>query len=436
MGKTTAVTEIDFQDKPSISVNLSWMLFGNFFYGFCQWGYLILFAKFTSPEAVGRFSLGLAVSAPVVMLLNMQARTILATDGTNNFRFAEFFSFRILTNIIAIAILSGIVAVSGYRGETAAVILILGMSKLFEATSDIIMGYFQKHERMHIISTSLILRGLTALIALGAVVYVTESLVWGVSMLAASWALVLMFYDIPMLSKNKSSNFDYANIVGILSSRKGVLMVLSLFNMKAVRVLATMAIPLGFISLLLSLSTNIPKYFIEKISGQEALGYFAAMVYLILIGSKFINAVGQVVIPRLSKYYLAGRKADFCSLFWKGTASCALLGSVMVLSAFLFGEQILSLLYGPEYARHSRVFLWIMISGAFEYLAIFYWLTLIATRQINIQMPFNLAYILFLMGACTLLVPAYGLWGGAYAMVIVSFIKASANLILNLRASR
>ncbi|MGI8856402.1 MAG: hypothetical protein ACR2JW_11675, partial [Thermomicrobiales bacterium] len=52
----------------SLRANFSWTFVGNVVYAACQWGMLVVLAKLGSPEVVGQFALGLAITAPVIML--------------------------------------------------------------------------------------------------------------------------------------------------------------------------------------------------------------------------------------------------------------------------------------------------------------------------------------------------------------------------------
>ena len=51
------------QTKPlTLRRNFSWTFAGNAVYAACQWGMLVVLAKLGSPEMIGQFTLGLAVS--------------------------------------------------------------------------------------------------------------------------------------------------------------------------------------------------------------------------------------------------------------------------------------------------------------------------------------------------------------------------------------
>ena len=65
----------------SLRQNFKWNFVGNFVYGACQWGMLVVLAKLTSPEMVGRFALGLAITAPIVLLSQLQLHGVQETDA-------------------------------------------------------------------------------------------------------------------------------------------------------------------------------------------------------------------------------------------------------------------------------------------------------------------------------------------------------------------
>ena len=75
----------------SLRKNFSWTFAGNVVYALSQWGMLTVLAKLGSPEMVGRFALGLSITAPIVMFTNLQLRQIQATDARGEYRFGDYF---------------------------------------------------------------------------------------------------------------------------------------------------------------------------------------------------------------------------------------------------------------------------------------------------------------------------------------------------------
>ena len=61
--------------------NFSWTFVGNFVFSACSWATLVVLAKLSTPEMVGRFALGIAVTAPILMFSSLQLGMIQATDA-------------------------------------------------------------------------------------------------------------------------------------------------------------------------------------------------------------------------------------------------------------------------------------------------------------------------------------------------------------------
>src|SRR5262249_21316077 len=124
-------------ERPSLKRNFSWTLVGNLTYAGCQWGMLVEIAKLGRPEMVGRFALALAIGARLVMLTNLQLRSVQATDFASQYRFADYFRLRMIMTVLALTAIAVMAFAGRYGRETTEVILFVGLAKAFEAISDI-----------------------------------------------------------------------------------------------------------------------------------------------------------------------------------------------------------------------------------------------------------------------------------------------------------
>ena len=299
----------------SLRSNFSWTFAGNVVYAGCQWGMLMVLAKLGSPERVGQFALGLAVTAPVIMFTNLQLRAIQATDARREYRFGHYLALRLATTALALLVIAGIAC--GYRLETALVILAVGLAKAFESLSDVVYGLLQAHERMDRIALSMMIKGPLSLVALGMVVYLTASIAWGALALAGVWGLLLIAYDIP-------------NGIRLLDQGEPSA---PCWDLPALARLAWLALPLGIVMMLISLNANIPRYFIEHYWGERELGIFAALAYLMVAGNTVVGALGQSASPRLARYYAEGNGRAFRRLLVKLVGLGAGMGLVGLLVA-------------------------------------------------------------------------------------------------------
>lgn len=409
--------------------NFSWIFVGNVIYAASQWGILVVLAKLGSPEMVGQFTLGLAVTAPVVMFTNLQLRAVQATDARNQYLFRDYLGLRLISTGLALLIIVGITFAAGYRWETSLVILLVGLAKAFESVSDVFYGLIQQHERMDRIAVSLMIKGPLSLLLLGMGVYLSGGVLWGVVGLAVAWALVLIGYDLPsgklMLSYRlpipQSKELTEQELLATLQPR---------WHLRTLRKLVWLALPLGFVMMLISLNVNVPRYFVERYLGERELGTFAAIAYLMVVGNMVVNALGESASPRLAKYYAARNNIAFRTLLLKLVGIGALLGGVGVLVAFVAGREILTLLYRPEYAERSNIFVWLMVAAGIGYAGSFLGYGITATRAFS---HFTIPYLVvtaIAAGFSLLLIPAYGLVGAAWALCAASLASCAMPIII------
>jgi O-antigen/teichoic acid export membrane protein len=178
--------------------------------------------------------------------------------------------------------------------------------------------------------------------------------------------------------------------------------------------------PLGVITLLISLNANIPRYVIERQLGTPMLGMFAALAYALAVGNTVVGALGQSTSPRLARYYAAGDRAAFLGLLRKLVGTGALLGFCGVAVTSVAGQSLLRLLYGAEYADLLGVLLWLMIGGGISYVAAILGYAMTAVRAFHVQAPLFLATSGVTIVSCWLLIPRYQLSGAALALALAA----------------
>lgn len=406
----------------SLRANFSWTFAGNMVYAACQWGVLVVLAKLGTTEMVGQFALGLAVCAPVIMLTNLQLRAVQATDARREYIFGNYLALRLIATAIGLIIIVGIVVVAGYRLDTTLVILAIAVAKAFEALSDVFHGLLQQRERMDRIAKSLMIKGPLSLAAFGLGVYLTGSVLWGVVGMAAVWVLVLVSYDV----RSGALILRASHAMGENAASDGQGEVSSLQprgDINTLARLAWLALPLGMVMMLISLNTNIPRYFLERHHGEAALGIFAALAYVLVAGGKVMGALGRATTPRLAKYYASGDRTSFRKLLGKLLLIGALLGAVGVVLALLVGRPLLTLFYRPEYGEQVHVFVWIVIAAGIGYVASCLGYAMTAARHFSIQLPLFVLVAAASLGASFWLIPTYGLMGAALAMLAAVLVQ-------------
>lgn len=387
----------------SLRANFLWNLIGNVIYGACQWGTIVVIAKLTSSEKLGHFALGLAVTAPIIMFFSMQLRAVQATDVKEAYCFKEYLRHRLVASILA---LLTIFAITQFYGRNARlVVLAIAVAKSIESIGDIFYGLFQHRERMDRISQSMMIKGITSLIALGAVVWMSRSVLFGALSLSVSWLIVLVLFDLRYVRKfisNKSSWFKMG------------------YDLGRIRSLTIKALPLGVASILMSVNSNVPRYLIDSHMGPSQLGIFSALAYPVVAGSVIIMALGQAVTPRLASFYFEHDLHAFKIYISKMVLVALFMALGGVAIAAWAGRPFLKLAYTMEYSKYVSEFIVIMVAGGISYFGYILGYALTAAQRYRIQAVSFAASLITTLLAGFLLIPIHGLLGGAYAMIIGS----------------
>lgn len=402
----------------SLRRGVYWALAGNIVYAASQWGILTVLAKFCTPADVGHFMLGLAITTPVMLFCSLQLRAVQATDAAQEFMFGDYLALRLVCTAGALVLIAAIVWVD-YQKDVAWVILLLGAVKAVDSLSDIIYGHLQQREQMAYIARSFILRGVLSFVALSATVYVTHNLFLGLAAMCAAWAAVLFLHD------TRQVRSDAPHLTGGLFFftqprwRWGVL-----------RRLSWLALPMGIALLFSNLTVSIPRYFVEHYQGAYSLGIFGAIAYVVTAGNQIVQALGQAISPRMAQYFAEANYRSFCKLQLKLLVVAAILGGVGISVALLFGKQLLTLLYTPEYSRNQALLVWVMLAGAITYLASMLGYGLTATRFFHMQLPLSVLMVITTVIASVLLIPHFGMTGAVYCQLIQESVQFVVTLVI------
>lgn len=392
-------------NKLSLKKNFSWNFIGSLIYSLSQFLILVILAKLGNPAMVGLYSIGLAITEPINKLTNLQLRQIQATDTKDsNYKFNDYYGLRIVSSTIMVLIILVIIIISSYRTEKSLIILLIVLRRMIFSYSDVVFGQLQKHERMDYIGKSQSVRGISSIVVVAITLYFTGNLIITLIMLNLLWFFLFVFYD-------------RKNLTLFISNVKPY------FSISKFRSLFILALPLGIVLMLISLNTNVPRIFVERILGEAALGYFASIAYLIVAGNIFVSAVGQAVAPRLAKLYSDGEINKFKRILNYMLIISILIGLIGVFLSIYMGEFVLTLLYDETYAEHNQVLVLIMISGIFSFSRAFMGYGLTSMRYFKVQPYINLLGLIIILISSSILIPIYNLNGAAIALILGSAIQ-------------
>ena len=396
----------------SLRSNFAWALTGNVVFAACQWGMIVALAKLGSSFMVGQFSLALAIATPILMFSNFDLRAVQATDAQRQYRFNEYLRLRLFMTLVALTAIGAIVWLGGYERRTALVILAVAVAKAVETLSDIHYGLFQLNGRLDQTGRSMMLRGLVSLATLSAVLYATHNIFWACAGVAVAWAVALLLFDIRRGRR----------MVAVTESA-GVARRSGLSRQKR---LLWLALPMGVVTTTASVNLHMPRYFIHARMGEHQLGVFSALAYATVSLTLVGDSLGSSAIPWLSRMYACENLAEYRALLLRLLTVGTGIGLCGVAIAHTFGGRLISLFYSPEYAIHAHVFTLLVGAAAIHFAASMLTSGITSARCFRLQVPLYAVVAGVTALGCALWVPAYGLAGGAMAVIC----GATARLLL------
>jgi O-antigen/teichoic acid export membrane protein len=396
-----------------LRISFSWTLAGNVIYAACQFGMLSVLAKLGSPSIVGQYALGLAITAPVFMLTNLQLRGVQATDARHEFGFEDYFTLRLISTLLGTLVILLITAFAAYDTATKTAIVLIACAKAIETISDVIAGHLQKSERLDQVARALMIRGGISVAIFAAVFWVTRNLITTVAAMALAWMAVIALYDFRVVSRLLGQHLRFFR-----------------FSLDTQKTLLSISWPLGVVMALVSLNINIPRYILEQKLGTAELGIFASLAYLLTAIGLIVMALGQSVCTRMARLFADCDIPRFKTLLGKLILFATILGTVALGVALVAGRPVLTFVYRPEYAEHIDLLLLMIADATLVAVGSFLGFGMTAARCFRPQMPIMAATVITTV-VCTLgLVPRFGLMGAGYGLLIASFVRVAASYLV------
>jgi O-antigen/teichoic acid export membrane protein len=382
-----------------------WTFAGNAVSGLSQWAILSVLAKLGGTRMLGEYALAVSIAAPISMLSHLNLRAVLATDTRREHPLGDYLRVRISASAAALIV----IAVVGMRSNLSGAVVLAGLSLAADSFSDLYYGALQRREGMRRIAVSMIARGLLSVTGCAAVLAFGGGLIPALAAVAIARILVGAFYDRPRGTRGEST------AVTTPAAQWSILRA---------------ALPLGAVLMLIALTTNLPRYAIERHLGTAELGVFAAVASFVTIGYTALNAIGQSATSRLARHYATGNVPAFRHVSTRVVALGGVLGIAGVACALVMGEFVLAVLYRPEFAAYSGVLVATLAAATLMYTGSALGYVNTSIRAFD-QQTVLLAAVAASCGIASFaLVPRIGLYGAPCALAIAAVVQIAGQLAI------
>lgn len=412
----------------SLRRNTIWSVAGNVGYLATQWGALVLLAKTQGAQSVGVYSLGLAITAPLMVFASMELRSLQATDAKERFSFSDYLGLRLLTVGFAVLLLIVVCLLAPVPRETQWVIGTIGVIKALDLISDTSFGLYQRRERLDLTCVARVANGLLSLFGFAFVVIVFDSMLGGLVVSAVISLIMLLTFNVYWVWRLRN---DAPTMRPFRLRANDVLASITpRWDGTKLRDLAVMGLPLAIAVSLNSFGSSLPRFVVQHELGESALGIFSALAYSMLVGSTLVDALGNATSPRLATYFAEGQHAEFRSLLLK-LIVMSIVGTIaMIVVVQLFGERLIALAYTSSFARENTLLLLLTLATGIQFLGSILGFGMIVVRNLKARALIQTVALILGILLYFPLAQRYGLNGIGIAAIMIAIVQSGMAAIV------
>lgn len=368
---------------------------------------LIVISKFDSTESVGLLTLGLAITAPILLLSRLNLRSAYNSDYLNEFTFNQYHTLRIIFTVLYILISFIVIQFFSLSFKDECFIYSIVIWKAIESISDMIYAYFQKKTNMRVVFYINLWKVILSIISFMMTYFISEDIVMAFISLII---IHLLFLVIEYRKLNKYIDFK----------------LMKNFDTKKLLVIT---IPLGIAHFLTSMNVNIPRYSLQYIGDAEQLGVYGSLFYLITAGTYIIIAINNAVLPRQSEIRHKLGFKEVKKLNQKlNLLTCLLVLPIFIIS-LLYGEVIIGLIFNEKIASYQKEFIFVILIALIQYLNVNLENVYLSYQLYRAHMRFNLFYLMIITPVSFILTLYQGIFGAILAVLITELVMYVIKMI-------
>ncbi|WP_164658453.1 lipopolysaccharide biosynthesis protein [Tropicibacter sp. Alg240-R139] len=390
--------------QPSLRRNVFFAAIGRGYLALTQLGLIMVTAHLGQVEDVGALTLATAVVTPLFFLASLGMREVHTVDDLTRFSRSDYVALRFVGGSLALA-LTVVIAFTLFAGSGCMVqstLLLLALVRFFGTQSDLNHGMFQRAERLDFVAWSILARGSAGFLAFAVAFWFWRSLPLALCFQALAWALAYRVADLQLLDR--------------LGQRVAWRELWATDGRKVLH-LAWWLLPVGLALLLARGAISVPSIVLERSAGLAAVGVFGALAYVHTGLNMVANTLGSATAARLRKHIRLGQVQALKTLIRRLIGTSLALAVISVAVAWVFGAQILTFMFGSDYAARD-LFTVIVIGSSLTLLAAPMITLLTAAQVLSVRLIIAAASFGVSLTACALLIPDHGAMGAAWAFVL------------------
>ena len=373
-----------------------------------QWVILAGAGVIGGARSLGEVGLAYALTGPVFMFCSLRLRQVVSVDFSRRFGWATYWQLRSRGTAFAL-LLVGVLLTSSHRvaGPAAILTLFVALFKAAEAQSDVIYGELQRLGKSTLVGVLTTTRSLLTILLFTVAGYTTRRLDFAILATGIGAIAHLLVADARSrrhFSAAETSEHD---------PRRG-------------RALLMDAAPLGFVSLLASLTVNIPRYAVAAFEGIERLGLYSLASYIPVVTTLLYLGFAQTILPRLGEAVATKRSAHFRQLHRRLEYYAFATGASAVVILAGGGDRLLIRLLGRDVAGDHALFVFMGGVGLANCWAVAQWFPLAALNKHSLQLRLYLGELLVNVLLSIAATSVFGIYGASASLALVYILHGFA----------
>lgn len=366
----------------------------------------------------GLFAFAFALGQQFQMLGAYEVRPFQATDVKGQFTFGTYHAARLITTGLMVLGIVGYTVVGSRPPAEAAVIMLVGLLRVFDAFEDVFYGEFQRLGRLDIGARAFFLRTLVTTVAFTGTIILTRDL-----LLACVVTIVLS---------------AIATAAFIVPPARGLFRLRPTFAAGPIRDVLRACLPLFAASFLAMYLANAPRFGIEQFLPKEAQAYYAILFMPALAINVLSLFIFRPLLTRMATRWAAGDTRGFLTLI--GGGALAALGAFVAtfVVSWAIGIPLLGWLYGVDLAGYLPELLVLVGGGALNALGVILYYALVTLRRRHLILASYLVAAVVVTGLAWWLIPPLDMMGACLAYVgamLVFAVLSGATLLVTLRSA-
>lgn len=365
----------------------------NFLYSFSQWVILIIILKFIGIESMGLYSIGLAISAPIVLMTTFGSSVLLITNNTYNF--SNYFYNKLMIQALIYLIVMGLL-IFIYLDNIYSLSIILLVILLKFSTSFIDL-FFEENiakKKHNSVAAYKVLISFSYILINIASIYFFQSLLTAI-------IISILF-----------------NIVFILIFIKSHLHSMSI-NLRETLNLILLGLPISLTLFLSSLNTNIPKYGLEIFENSYYVGIFTSLLLFYSIGNQMFFSINNFVLPYIKDY--KNDKKMIQRIFKLIMILPIIFFIPFILIFYFFVEYIIVLFFSEELLKYKNEMMVVVIMSIFIYYSILFDTFINLKEKYKFNTVVQLSSVVIVSISTVLFIGSMGILGAIFTFGIYCF---------------